>query len=61
MQSCWDDAGKIHLGEGWGKDVLSKQNWLTAWLTRRRGTRRQGECWPLLGRAGLEQGPSDLI
>ena len=22
MQSCWNAASKIHVGEGWGKDVF---------------------------------------
>ena len=24
VQSCWDDAGKIHVGDGWGKDVFKQ-------------------------------------
>ena len=24
VQSCWDAAGKVHVGEGWGKDVFKQ-------------------------------------
>ena len=43
IQACWDDSGKVNMGQGWEKDIYQGEGRENTASTSCRGTRRDGK------------------
>lgn len=45
VQGCWDDAGKIDIGDGWEREVFRQTREAYGVVDMRGEIRRRQECW----------------